>query len=193
MSWVVAVDESGNLGKDTRFFTMAAIIMRRPRHLKKAYDSIPKKDYESKFYNSSNEEIKNVLQNIVQSDVKIVYSSVDKYDHEGRLYGVYGNTLYKSVLSELLGNVGSIIPNGDVELMIDRSRFLTLEELRSIARLQFADHGCQLKRCEKKNSEDTPCIQIVDYVVGALGHQFNNRDDTFSNIIQQKVVVARTD
>ena len=193
MSWVVAIDESGNLGKETRFFSMAALIMRRPRYLKKVYNSIPKKECESKFYNSSDEEIIEVLQSITQADVRIVYSSVDKYDHKGRFYGILGSVLYKSVLSELLGDVGSIIPNSDVELMVDRSRFITLDELRDIAASQFSAHGSQLKRCEKKNSDETPCIQIVDYVVGAIGHQLIHGDKTFTDIIQQKVVVARTD
>ena len=101
--------------------------------------------------------------------------------------------MYKSVLSELLDSVGGVISNSDVELMVDRSRFLTLAELRDIATSQLSKHGCQLKRCEKKNSDETPCIQIVDYVVGAIGHQLIHCDKTFTDIIQQKVVVARTD
>lgn len=83
MSWVVAIDESGDLGKGTRYFCMAALIVRRPRHLRKAYDSIPKRGYESKFSNSSDEEISLILRSVAEVDVRIVYSAVDKYDYNG--------------------------------------------------------------------------------------------------------------
>lgn len=193
MSWVVAIDESGNLGKESRYFCMAALIVRRPRYLRKAYDSIPKKGRESKFSNSSDEDIITVLNNVAEADVRVVYSIVDKYDHNGSFYGILGNDLYKAVLSALLDAVGSIVPNSDVNVLLDKCRFLTGKELCKIASSKMTVYGCQLKRCEKNKSDDSPCIQVIDFIVGAIGYKLNRNDDTFFKIIEKKVVVARTD
>jgi len=193
MSWVVAIDESGDLGRGTRYFCMAALIVRRPRHLRKAYDSIPKIGHELKFSNSSDEEISLILHKIAEANVRVVYSAVDKYDYNGRFYGLLGNDLYQAVLSELLDAIGSVTPNSDVDILLDRCRFLSLLDLRKIASAKMAIHGSQLKRCEKKDSGGTPCIQIVDYIVGAIGRHLNRDDNTFIKIIENRVVVARTD
>lgn len=50
MTWVVSIDESGNLGKEGRYFSIAATIVMRPRHLMPAWKAIPKTRIESKFY-----------------------------------------------------------------------------------------------------------------------------------------------
>lgn len=193
MSWVVAIDESGDLGKGTRYFCMAALIVRRPRHLRKAYDSIPTRGYESKFSNSSDEEISLILRSVAEVDVRIVYSAVDKYDYNGRFYGLLGNALYKAVLSDLLDAVGTVVPNCDLDILLDRCRFLKPSEFKDIARSKMTPHGCKIKRCDKRNSEDTPCIQIADYIAGAVWQQLNYNNESFIAIIQEKVVVARTD
>lgn len=33
MTWVISIDESGNLGRDSRFFVMAATVVMRQRYL----------------------------------------------------------------------------------------------------------------------------------------------------------------
>lgn len=193
MSWVVAIDESGNLGSSTRYFVMAAIIFRRPRVLSSAFAKIPVKKYESKFYNSTDAEISSILKEIGSTDVRIVASIVDKYDYKSRFYRLRGNELYKKVLQEVLDDVADQIPKSDVDLMIDRCRFINLEELRNISTLELSKSDCQLTKCEKRSSDQTPCIQIADYVVGAIYHKMRYNDDSFFKLIDEKVVVARTD
>lgn len=106
---------------------------------------------------------------------------------------MFGNNLYRAVLSELLDLIGETVPNSDVQLMLDRCRFISIDELRDIATSKMLAHGCQLKRCEKRNSDETPCIQVIDYIVGAINHDMNNNERTLTDIIREKVVVARTD
>ena len=57
MTWLIAIDESGDLGRDSRFFTIAAIVVRRVRSLDPVFKKIPTKREESKFHNSTEQEI----------------------------------------------------------------------------------------------------------------------------------------
>ncbi len=193
MSWVVAIDESGNLGSSTRYFVMAAIIFRRPRVLNSAFAKIPVKKYESKFYNSTDDEISKILTAINSTDIKIVTSIVDKHNYKSRFYGIHGNELYKKVLLEVLQTVSFQISGSDASIILDRCSFITLDELRSLGTEILHQNNCQLKKCEKRISEQAPCIQIVDYVAGAIYHNVSYNDSKFLNLIKEKVVVARTD
>ncbi len=193
MSWVVAIDESGNLGSSTRYFVMAAIIIRRPRNLKSAYERLPRKKYEPKFYNSTDEEVISVLKEIAKADVTIVTSIVDKHNYRSRFFGIHGNELYKMVLEDLLQKTAYQIPNSDVLLFLDRCSFVSMKEFRSLATRIMNNNGCQMKKCEKKLSDQTPCILLVDYVAGAIYHMHSCDDATFFNIIKEKIVTARTD
>lgn len=53
MTWAISIDESGNLGKDSRYFVMAATVVMRQRHLLSVSKKIPRQREESKFYNST--------------------------------------------------------------------------------------------------------------------------------------------
>lgn len=192
MSWVVAIDESGDLGAHSRYFAMAAIVIRRPRMLRTAYRAIPVRNAESKFHNSSDREIVGVLEALASSDVRIATVSVDKHDYSSGCYGVSGNELYRKAVVTLIQDVASMIPNSDVDLMLDRCRFITAKELRSISEKRFAETGSILKKCDMKLSEQTPCIQLVDYVAGSVYRSLAHGDDSFLNIIREKIVVART-
>ena len=53
MTGLIAIDESGDLGSaGKRYFSIAAIVMLRPRDLKKAADFIPKDKIEHRWNNS---------------------------------------------------------------------------------------------------------------------------------------------
>ena len=68
MTWLAAVDESGNLGSDSRFFVMSAVTVRRVRTLSSAFKAIPTPRDESKFYNSTDKEILEVLKELSLTD-----------------------------------------------------------------------------------------------------------------------------
>ncbi|AMK14557.1 hypothetical protein AUP07_1524 [methanogenic archaeon mixed culture ISO4-G1] len=171
---------------------MAAIIIRRPRLLRSAYGAIPVKNFESKFHNSSDEEISAVLKALASSDVKIATVSVDKYDYNGSCFGVSGNELYRRMTDSLIQGVASMVPNSDVDLMLDRCRFITDKELRSISEKRFAEAGSNLKKCGMRLSEQAPCIQLADYVAGSVYCSLTHDDDRYLQIIRKKIVVART-
>lgn len=191
MTWAVSIDESGNLGKDSRFFVMDATVVMRRRNLLTVSKTVPRHRDESKFYNSTDEEIVAVLSELSRSNVRIVYVSVDKYDHTGPYYGFHGNRLYEDVLRDLLQDVFDMIGQGDVVVFIDRSSFIDLKSLRSIAEEISTSRGCNLKRCDKVTSHQNRCVQIADYVAGAINRYYENDDGHYLTTIKEKVSVAR--
>jgi len=193
MSWLVSIDESGNLGKDSRFFTMSAIIVRRANHLKKVYKKIPKTTIELKFYNTSENIISIILDEFANAEVKIAYIAVDKHNHKNRHYGKRGNVLYTAVLSDLLDSIGEVLGPTELEILIDKSSFVSQSELRSIALMTLTAHGCIVKRIDKKDSEQSPCIQVADFIAGAVFRYYEYDEKHLFGKITKKVVVARTD
>lgn len=51
--------------------------------------------------------------------------------------------------------------------------------------------GCNVKKCDKKVSTDDRAIQVADFVVGAVNYRYNNGDDTYYNMLSEKIVIAR--
>lgn len=98
MTWLIAIDESGDTGSGSRFFMMAAIIVSHRRQLLPAIKAIPSGPKEFKFYNSLPERIEPVLCAFSGCCVDIVYVVADKHDYRSEYYGLYGNVLYSSVL-----------------------------------------------------------------------------------------------
>ncbi len=191
MTWLIAVDESGDLGSDSRFFSMAAIITKRVRHLDSVFKSLPLKKDEPKFHNSNEFEIKKVLTAQTETDANIVSITVDKHDYNSAYYNLRGNKLYKRVLHDLLDLSLSSISGHDVIIFLDRSRFVSLEELQSMANDLSITHDCTLKKCEKHTSNQNKCIQIADYVVGSVNRYYENDDDRFATILSKKISLAR--
>lgn len=188
MTWLAAVDESGNLGSDSRFFVMSAVIVRRVRTLSSAFKAIPAARDESKFYNSTDEEILEVLKELSLTDVAIVSVEVDKYDYASKYYGVSGNALYRIVLTDLLVRVFGQVGSHDVNLFVDRSTFVSLEDLRSMATETSKRHGSNLKRCEKATSHQNKCVQIADFVAGSFYADLQHGDGRFREQIEEKIL-----
>lgn len=138
----------------------------RPRHLMPAWKAIPKTRIESKFYNSTPEEIRNILTKITECKVETESVTIDKH----RRYELFGeinnNELYQSLLRELLELALEIVGDSDVNVLLDRNTFLSMEEFRRIAKEAAAESGSNIKKCDKQDSHQSKCIQIVDYVLG---------------------------
>ena len=191
MTWLIAIDESGNLGSDSRFFSMAAIITRRVRSLEPVFKKIPTKRDESKFYNSTESEIYGVLSSLMETDTIVVHIVVDKYDYTSIYYDKRGNDLYRSVLRDLLDRSLESISGHDTTVFLDRSRFVSLDELQSMARKSASSYNCNIIRCEKQTSHQNKCIQVADYVVGAINRYYENGDERFVPLLSKKISFAR--
>ncbi len=191
MTWAISIDESGNLGRDSRYFVMAATVVMRQRYLLSASKKIPKHRDESKFYNSTETEIMDVLEEVSRCNVSIVYLVVDKYDYSGKYYGIHGNDLYEVVLRDLLSEAFSVVNGGDANVFLDRSSFVTLGSFRAIAKEIAIAKGCNLKKCDKVTSHQNKCVQITDYVAGAINRNFEDDDPHYMDVIREKISIAR--
>lgn len=190
MTWLVAIDESGNLGPVTRFFVMSAIITKRVRNLNQVFKTIPKIREESKFCNSTDSEIEKILNELSMTDTQIISIIVDKNDFLSPYYGKQGKLLYQSVMSQLLDKIFKYVGNHDVNVYIDRSTFIGLNDYRLIAYDKSRKHGCNLLRCEKATSHQNKCIQVADYVAGSFFVSSEYENDKFKSIIQKNVILC---
>jgi len=190
MTGLIAIEESGNLGeKGTRYFVMVAIVSRRSRQLLSTYKKIPKKDYESKFGNSSDEERKEVLTEIIDSDTQIVYVCIDK-DNWNEPYR-YGNILYQKTLETLMECAMSTAPFKDMKIVVDESRSIKIGDMRAVSETISSKLGKNVKSCSKVSSSSNKCIQIVDYVAGAIWTKYEKNDSEYFDIIEEKISLAR--
>ena len=186
MTWSIAIDESGNLGKDSRYFVMAAIVTMRQRNLLPVVKLIPTYREVSKFYNSTDSEITTILEGFAKSNATVSYVLVDKHDYKSEYYGLNGNDLYLKVLQRLL-NLAFESISGDVNVYLDRSTFIPLQTFRKITGEISLQKGCNLKKCDKVTSHQNRCVQIADYVAGAINYNFRNNDSTFMDLIKERI------
>lgn len=190
MTWLIAIDEAGDLGSCSQYFVMSAIVTKRVNTLKPEIKMIPIKSTESKFCNTKEKEIMGILKKLSVADIYIFNIEVNKCDYKSTFYKLHGNKLYRAVMLKLLDNVFKFIGNHDTNLFIDRSTFIGLNELRLISNEISTSYGCNLKRCEKATSHQNRCIQIADFIVGSFFINLEHEDDRFKTIVEEKVIPA---
>lgn len=104
MTGLIAIDESGNLGPaGTRIFSMAAIIMLRPRGLKTASKYFPNDRIEHKWNNTLPSKRRELLTVMSSLKFNAVYCAIDK-NHPNNNHPVYGNDLYEIVLRQVVSD-----------------------------------------------------------------------------------------
>ena len=183
------IDESGDLGSaGTRYFSMAAIIMLRPRDLKKASKLLPKDD-ERKWHNSLPVFRNQILQTMSELRFDVVYTTVDKNNSDNH-HPIYGNKLYEFVLKQVISDAMETLPCKDTNIYLDYSRFISLSRLRELVDELAVKNEVNTKIVNKVISEQNKCIQLADYIVGSVEAYYEN-DDKSLNIIQKKISIAR--
>ena len=68
---------------------------------------------------------------------------------------------------------------------------MTLGSFRAIARAIAIESGCNLKKCDKVTSHQNKCVQIADYVAGAINRNFEDEDPHYMDVIREKISIAR--
>jgi hypothetical protein len=204
----IFIDESGDLGfteKSSKFFVVAALIVHdhlpihrcfkkiRQNKLKKKFKDLP----EFKFNNSGKEIKSRVLKCIAKSDVEIAYSVLRKDMVIPRLRDKH-TILYNYLIGSLISKISQKhLVDGDVDIIVDKS-------LNGIQREMFdqyllykmieGNHAIQFDlppiTIDHVDSCTDPCIQAVDFVAGALHHYYRNDDDTYFQIIDERIKIA---
>lgn len=170
---------------------MAATVVRRARILKPAAKAMPTAQKEPKFYNSKPEDIRHVLHELAKCDVRVVYVVVDKDDVHGKYHGIYGNSLYRSVLQEVISASMESADGNDVSILLDKNSFISLEDFRNLSADVASELGKNAEKVQKVDSEQNACIRIADYVAGSVRAYYEYGDDTFIKLIEGKVSIAR--
>ena len=189
MTGLIVIDESGDLGSaGTRYFSIAAIVMLRPRDLKKASDLLPR-DTERKWHNTLPQNRREILTSMADLRFDAVYSVVDKNNPSDH-HPVYGNELYEKILRQVISDAMDVLPCRDSNVFLDSSHFISADKLRAIVREEAVKHGINVKRIDKIQSSQNKCVQLADYVAGASRSLYEHEDDTI-NIIAKKISIAR--
>ena len=189
MSAVIVIDESGNIGHGERYFVMASIIANNPRILKNIYSSLPISGAEAKFHSSYEKDIIKVLKEIAKSDLSIVFVAIDKYSP--KYSNLRGNDLYHAALYDLLSQSAGVLMRNDVSIYLDSVSSIKAYEFSKMAEDVFGTHKRNVRRSIKADSAQNKCIQLVDFVAGAIRRAYEYDDRRFYDIIEKKVSVAR--
>lgn len=189
MTGLIVIDESGDLGSSgTKYFSVAALIVLRPRYLKKAADLLPD-DEEHKWHNSTPSFRKEILSAMSDLDFRVVYTVVDKnnpLDH----HPIYGNRLYETVLRQVISDAMDVLPCKDVNIFLDGSGFIKLDRYREIVEEEAIAHMVNTKKVHKVFSTQNKCVQLIDFIAGASRARVEFNDKTI-RLIENKISVAR--
>lgn len=168
---------------------MAAIVMLRPRDLKKAADTIPRDRIEHKWNNSLPERRRELLTVMSSLKFSAVYTSIDKNNPVDN-HPIYGNDLYERTLREVISDAMDSLQCRDVNVLLDGSGFVTLQRFREIVFEEAKRHGKNPKTVHKISSEQNRCIQLADFIAGASRAYYEYGDDTIE-LIRENISVAR--
>ena len=72
--------------------------------------------------------------------------------------------MVRQVVSDAL----SVAPCKDMRVYLDKNRFITNEKFKKIVSEECNQYNINLVDAGLRNSKDTPCIQLVDFIVGAI-------------------------
>lgn len=196
-------DESGNLGKQDRFFVIACIITKNPKELnnimkktlleiKKRYSGTKWNGHELKA-NSCKPWIKEIIYKaIVTKGIEISYIVADKIWIEERLKEDK-NCLYNYLLSLLLDNFKNIFRNKRVNLILDNKsiKVKSLNSFEEYIKIHLnyryslnTDIKVEYRDSAAKNAYN---IQAADYVANAIFSYYEYGYDRYYKILENKI------
>jgi len=198
MAWVkyVYIDESGDLGQyGSRCFTLAAVIVDEPKKLSRIIKKLRQRKLKKSIKqlheikaNNSNRMIREyVLGKVKDAECEIYAIVVQKEKIMDKLFTVK-DRLYNYLCGILLTNLG--ITQGKLVIVIDKKHTNTL------IRRDFDDYvSKKLKESARdllieithKLSHTSNELQVVDFVAWCIERNFHAGDDTYYNIIKDKI------
>jgi hypothetical protein len=205
---MIYLDESGDLGfgpRASKYFVLVAVIARDPaqvgrcikrirgQKLPKKYKQIP----ELKFHNSSQTIKERVLDCTARTDTDIAYAVLRKQ----QVYEQLRNKqfiLYNYIVGSLLLKIITAYPiEGTVKVFVDKS-------LYGLEKDHFDNYltwkACMVNHIEELNIEPPEivhvdsrldrCIQVADFVAGAISHKYGNGNDHYYDKIKSRVSIS---
>ncbi|VVB91741.1 Uncharacterised protein [uncultured archaeon] len=203
----IYIDESGDLGfssKSTKYFVVAALVTEDKLRIEKCITKVRKerlptkykKISELKYHNSNGVVRRRILQCIAKTDSGIAYAVLRKRQVYENLR-TKPNILYNFLCGYMIGNIfRKYHINNKVEIIVDRSltginreafdEYVGYRALMSKAEIFDPDY-LEIRHVD---SAQDKCIQMVDFVVGAIARNYEHEDSSFYEIIDEKVEIA---
>lgn len=188
----IYLDESGNLGfseKSGEFFVVAALCCEEEkivdRCIKKARTGLSKKykKTEMKFSNSSDVTRRRVLSCISKRDISISYLCVKKEWIHSHLRDKK-HVIHGYMFGQLLVNILRDCELSSMTIIVDK--FLSYENIDEFDK--YINQKIPVEGTIKHvSSQSNNGIQAVDFAVGAIHRYYRNNDDSFINIISDKI------
>ena len=125
-----------------------------------------------------------MLTSLSDSNAVITYVVVDKYDFNSDYYNTYGNKLYLKVLRQLLNSISLTSPATEMNIVLDRTSSISKAKLENMC---YSINEIKVKKCTKFNSSSNKCLQIADYVAGAIWHMYERNEREHFSIIERNI------
>ena len=204
------MDESGDLGfsdNSTKFFVVAYVVSNSTSVLKKIMKRLLKKFHNRKKYHYSRNELKfsrmnvecrkEVLKSVYECAIDLGVVVVEKSKVKGSLRNdltiLYNWLLVHHIMSALVPRLN----NGEkIRIVFDKSlpkkRILSFNEYlqNKVSYLSYTEgYEVALNQINSyhANSEFEPCLQAADAIAGAYFQRYENSDEQYVNIVENKV------
>jgi hypothetical protein len=165
----------------------------RKNKLKKKYHELP----EFKFNNSGSEIKRRILLCIAASNVDVCYCVLRKNQvrpHLRTQHQIIYNYLTGLMISKIVQRYSQ---ERDLEITVDKSlngiqreafnQYVVFKTMDEMEKKSTSDFQMPVIQISHTDSACEPCIQAVDFIAGALHYYYRENDDTYFNIIDEKI------
>jgi hypothetical protein len=190
----IFLDESGDLGfkpKSSKYFVVAALCTETEktttRCIKNVRTGLSKKytRAELKFTESSDVTRRRVLECISKREVSVSYITLNKEWVKPKSRGNLP-LIEKRMIARLLSEI--LTPShSPVTITIDK--YLPYKDIESFNSYLDLKMPCKVKKITHESSRENNGIQSVDFVAGAIHRKYREKDETFYDIISDKIDV----
>ena len=183
-TYVVLIDESGDLGKDEKskpFFVLAASVTNKPEEFAGIVDNYAlnaNETIELKFNTTSYYTRAGVIEEINNVDPELYAAVIVK---SNKRWGK-GKEIYHLALKEFTEHIVDVSRDGNYYFLLDYHNALSTKEKPNLG-CEICEKAASQKgvniTCKIVDSKSTKIMQTHDFVVGAIGSAYNKSDPRY--------------
>lgn len=189
------IDESGDLGEQTKYFVIAAITVKEPKRLDRLIRNMRRNKFKKELKkaneihanSSSPELIKHALNKLCEMDgLKIGCIVLDKKKNFSPYLKRNKNKLYNFVAGKLAKNL--ILPDGPMEIKIDKSKgkqILRDDFNQYFEKILLEKNSAKKITIEHSYSHAWSGLQFADLVAWSFFQKFERKNDEYADIFKE--------
>ncbi len=176
----VYIDESGDIGRKSKYIVFASVITDNPRHLEKALKKIwrakPQLHGHGELHaNKVDDSTRNrVLKTLNELDIAFRYLAIDKSTQSEPLVRVYYREL-----------AAFVVQHSDAHIIIVDKKDTNKKRQKTIELLGLQ---ANFENVLFEESHKVKQLQAVDFIAWAIGRHYEADDSTFMDIIRGKLL-----